>query len=93
LRNKSPEKYAEIAARLIAATEPPAEKSGIAAANTMEEVGRRLLQSVGLTEPTDEQIEQAIAANDKFIARLEAIREAAQFGGVGNGHAITAGEG
>jgi hypothetical protein len=92
LRNKSPEKYAEIAARLIAATEPPAEKSGIAAANSTEEIGRRLLQQVGLPDPTDEEVEQAIRANDVFIAQLEEIRDrAVQFGESGNGYADTIG--
>ena len=77
LRNKSPEKYAEIAARLIAATEPQPQQEGIAAANSMEDVGRRLLQGVGVPEPTDEQIAAAIKANDRFIEQLEAIRACA----------------
>jgi hypothetical protein len=76
---------------LIAATEPPPKADGLTAANTMEEVGRRLLQSIGLYEPSDEQIEAAIAANDAFIAKLEQIRDRAQFGESGNGHADTIG--
>jgi single-stranded DNA-specific DHH superfamily exonuclease len=87
LRKESPAKYAEIAARLIAATEPATEKSGIAGAKSMEDVGRRLLQQVGLPEPTDEEIEQAILANDKFLEQLQAICDKAQFAELTNGNA------
>jgi hypothetical protein len=78
LRQKSPEKYSEIAARLIAASEP--QPDGFENARTMQEIGLNLLKSVGLPEDaaTEAQIEQAIAANDAFIARLEAIRDRAQ---------------
>jgi hypothetical protein len=49
-------------------------------ASSMQDIGRKLLQSVGADERTitDEQIEQAIAANDALVAQLEAIRDAAQ---------------
>jgi hypothetical protein len=40
--------------------------------------GRKLLQSVGYREPDDVSIAAAIVANDAFIERLEAIRDAAQ---------------
>jgi len=71
LRAESPSKYAEIASRLIAQTEPPA---GIFdQAKSMEDIGRGLLVQVGLTDPSDAQIEKAIQANDELVARLEAI--------------------
>jgi hypothetical protein len=89
LRLKSPEKYSEIATRLIAASEPPSD--GFEQCNSMEEIGVRLLRSVGLHAPTEEQIEAAILANDKFIAKLEAIRDRAQFGELTNGNADTVG--
>jgi hypothetical protein len=79
LRNKSPAKYAEIASRLIAATSPTEQKEGFAAANSMEEVGLRLLQSIGVTEPTNEQVAEAIAANNRFLEQLEAIKDRAAF--------------
>jgi len=41
-------------------------------------VGRKLLQSVGFKEPDDVSIQAAIAANDAFIDRLQAIRDRAQ---------------
>ena len=47
-------------------------------ANSMHEIGKRLLQSVGFTEPDDASIQAAIEANDNFIARLETIRDGAQ---------------
>src|SRR5262249_3475701 len=47
-------------------------------ANSMHEIGKRLLQSVGFSEPDDVSIQAAIEANDAFIKRLEAIRNSAQ---------------
>jgi hypothetical protein len=47
-------------------------------ANSMSDIGRKLLQSVGFASPDDVSIQAAIEANDVFIARLEAIRDAAQ---------------
>ena len=47
-------------------------------ANSMQEIGRKLLQSVGYREPDDVSIAAAIVANDAFIERLEAIRDAVQ---------------
>ncbi len=46
--------------------------------NSMTDIGRKLLQSVGFATPDDASIQQAIEANDVFIARLEAIRDRAQ---------------
>jgi hypothetical protein len=50
-----------------------------AQAKSMQDIGRKLLQSVGFEEPDDVSIQAAIEANDAFIARLEAIRDAAQW--------------
>jgi len=47
-------------------------------AKSMQDVGRKLLQSVGFASPDDVSIQAAIEANDAFIERLEAIRGAAQ---------------
>jgi hypothetical protein len=49
-----------------------------ATANSMEDIGRKLLQSIGFASPDDVSIVAAIEANDAFIARLETIRDAAQ---------------
>jgi len=78
LRQKSPEKYSDIAARLIAASEPPAE-NGFASANSMEEIGRRLLKSVGAEEDqiTTDMVEAAIRVNDDFVSKLEKIANVA----------------
>ncbi len=48
-------------------------------ANSMHELGKRLLQSVGFASPDDASIVAAIEANDAFVERLEAIRNAAGF--------------
>src|SRR5262245_18391834 len=47
-------------------------------AKSMQDIGRKLLQSMGLKEPDDASIQAAIEANDTFIDRLKAISEAAQ---------------
>jgi hypothetical protein len=47
-------------------------------ANSMQDIGRKLLQSIGFSSPDDVSIQAAIEANDAFIARLQAIRDAAQ---------------
>jgi hypothetical protein len=42
-------------------------------AGSMQDIGRRLLISVGLREPSDEAVSLAIEANKAFVARLEQI--------------------
>jgi hypothetical protein len=49
-----------------------------AKANSMQDIGRKLLQSVGFASPDELSIQAAIEANDAFIARLEEIRRKAQ---------------
>jgi hypothetical protein len=44
-------------------------------AKSMHDIGKRLLISVGLAQPTSEAINAAIEANNDFVARLEAIRD------------------
>jgi hypothetical protein len=44
-------------------------------AQSMQDIGERLLRSVGLASPSAEAISAAIEANDAFVARLEAIRD------------------
>ena len=47
-------------------------------ASSLEDLGRRLLKSIGFKEPDDVSIKEAIAVNDEFIKELERIRNAAQ---------------
>jgi hypothetical protein len=53
-------------------------KPDFSQAKSMQDVGRKLLQSVGFREPDDASIAAAIEANDVFIDRLTAIRDKAQ---------------
>ena len=46
-----------------------------AEAKGMNDIGERLLRSVGLANPSAEAINEAIQANDAFVSRLEAIRD------------------
>src|SRR5262245_34910631 len=45
-------------------------------ATSMQDIGRKLLQSVGMKDPPLPSIELAIAANDAFVAELERIANA-----------------
>src|SRR5262245_44989536 len=47
-------------------------------ADSMEDIGRKLLQSVGFKEPDDVSIQAAISANDRFIDELQQIHQRAQ---------------
>ena len=47
-------------------------------ASSMEDIGRKLLQSIGFKEPDDVSVKEAIAANDEFIKELERIRNAGE---------------
>src|SRR5262245_4973929 len=57
--------------------EPP-KPIDFAQAKSMQDIGRKLLQSVGFASPDDLSIKAAIEANDAFVARLEEIRDKAQ---------------
>jgi hypothetical protein len=48
------------------------------AAQSMQDIGRKLLQSIGFSAPDDASIQAAIEANDIFVAKLERIRDTAQ---------------
>jgi hypothetical protein len=47
-------------------------------ASSMEDIGRKLLQSVGFASPDDASIAEAVEANDAFVDRLQEIRARAQ---------------
>jgi hypothetical protein len=86
MRESHPERYAELAAKMIMTAEPQQNPTGIGGANSMHDVGARLLQSIGMVEPDDAAIAAAIEANDAFLAALEAIRDRAPFGEPTNGN-------
>jgi hypothetical protein len=75
LREKYPERYAELAAKLIADTEPPSEQDAFIQCKSTQDIGRQLLLQVGAEEDaiTPEMIEQALEANDRLIETLTAI--------------------
>src|SRR5262249_10396010 len=77
MRQTHPERYAELAGKLIISAEPLA-KNDFASANSMEEIGIRLLEAIGISRDliTPNMIEQAIAAQSQFNEKLEQIAEA-----------------
>jgi hypothetical protein len=76
LRTKAPTKYAEIISRL-AMPEPMPPPSDFSQCKSVEDIGRKLLEEVGVAEVamTDDMIARAIEANEAFIARLQEIAE------------------
>jgi hypothetical protein len=56
-------------------SDQPEAKHDFNSAQSMQDIGRKLLQSVGLEHATEDQIEAAILANDKFIDELERIAQ------------------
>src|SRR5262245_13032714 len=79
VRQQDPQKYLDLCTKilpLVTAFNPS--KNEFSAAQSREELAAALLRSVGLAEEASEdQIAAAIDANSKFIAQLEAIRDAA----------------
>ena len=78
VRWESPSKYLELASKLaalVAALKPP--QSAFHDANSMQDIGRKLLESVGTDNAaiTEDMIQEAVAANDRLIAQLESIRD------------------
>jgi hypothetical protein len=79
VRERSPEKYLELSTKLlplVAALNPGT--SDFADCRSVNDIGVKLLQSVGFSEPDDASIEAAIKLNDQFIDNLLAIRNAAE---------------
>src|SRR5689334_10387395 len=79
VRQRNPEKYLELATKLlplIVSLNPPG--SDFSGCRSMEDIGTKLLLSVGISDPSDAQIADAIKANDEFIARLQGISALAQ---------------
>src|SRR5262245_4783429 len=81
LRERDSAKYLEFAAKilpLVAALNPGADD--FSDCNDMRSIGVKLLKSVGCPEyeMTEDAIADALKANDAFIERLQAIRNAAE---------------
>jgi hypothetical protein len=76
IRLDNPVKYGELIARLVPMDANYLSANDFSQCQSMEDIGRKLLQSVGVDEldaMTPAMIEAAIKANDEFIARLEQI--------------------
>jgi hypothetical protein len=49
-----------------------------AQAQSMQDIGRKLLQSIGFASPDDASIQEAVELNDTFVDGLQAIHQRAQ---------------
>jgi hypothetical protein len=81
VREDNPEKYLELSTKLlplVAALNPGT--SDFNDCNSKHDIGIKLLRTVGLAEidMDESMIEEAIAANDAFIERLQQIRAEAE---------------
>lgn len=81
VREDNPEKYLEFSTKLlplVAALNPAA--NDFADCDSMQEIGIKLLKSIGCAEidMDESMIADAIAANDQFIERLRQIRAEAE---------------
>jgi hypothetical protein len=65
-------------AKILNLTSEQPKQLDFKAARSIQDIGRKLLQSVGFASPDDASAAAAIQANDAFVARLEAIRDQAQ---------------
>ena len=77
MRQKDPTRYAELAGKLILTAEQSPAGLDFKSAKSMQDIGKKLMQSVGMDERTitAEMVQAAIDANNEFIAQLEAIRD------------------
>src|SRR5262245_7729191 len=74
MRESHPERYAELAGKLILSAEPKSTSDG-SDLNTLDDIGRSLLQSVDAAPDliTDEMVRAAVALNNRFVDDLESI--------------------
>jgi len=77
IRRDNPVKYGELIARLVPMDANLSDPKGFNSCKSMQDIGRKLLQSVGLDEnaATDDMIARAIEANDAFIEQLTRISQ------------------
>jgi hypothetical protein len=76
MRETHPERYIELAGKLIMTTAEPPSKMDFSTCQSIEEIGIKFLESIGCPRDliTDEMVQQAVEASNKFIAQLEAIK-------------------
>ena len=72
MRLASPERYCELAAKLIAQSEPP-DPNDVNNAKSSEDLMRYALAKMGIANPSEQQLEMAVAANTRFMSELEMI--------------------
>jgi hypothetical protein len=77
LRQKYPQHYSEIVARLTASTEEPSSPTDFSGSLTRLDIGMKLLQQLGLHEDaiTIDMAERAATANDVLVDCLEEIAQ------------------
>lgn len=73
MRATHPERYAELAGKLIMAVDQKPDMGPFGKVESLHELGVELMRQVGEVAPREDQIEAAILANDNFIARLNEI--------------------
>jgi hypothetical protein len=77
LREKYPEKYAELCGRIIATVAQPLDPNDFSLCGSELDIARKLLIQVGMSEAaiTDSALQLAAEANSELVARLLVISE------------------
>jgi hypothetical protein len=80
VRDKTPDRYCELIAKVVPKEMLIASDGSAADANgpkTSKDIANRLLADIGLSHPTNQDRERALHAYDTLIASLESIRDQA----------------
>jgi hypothetical protein len=80
MREAAPERYAELAGKVITSAADPPDPNDLAGAETMHELALRMVRQIGFEAPDEASIHEAHAAVDSFVAALEVIRDRRQGG-------------
>ena len=79
VRQDNPEKYLELSTKLLPLVAAfNTGSSDFSSADSMQDLGASLLRSIGFHEPDEDSIQQAIEAQNAFVAALQRIYQCAQ---------------
>jgi hypothetical protein len=75
LRERSPEKYAELVLKYVVKSEEELGPTDFSDCQSMEDIACKLLQQIGLSEfqMTERMLAKAVEAHDRLVAELQEI--------------------
>jgi hypothetical protein len=75
IREEDPVEYRKLIVRLVPQDALVPAPGAYADCNSMADIGRRLLEQVGVIDPSEDQVARAVQVNNEFMGKLEAIRD------------------